>query len=281
MAINKSEGFRGHLPSYDIISSDTWESGQMASFADDGTGQMVVRPSVAAATAAELTSGAPNTTHRRYIGVFWGDKIDKTTEVVFEEAVSFNVGVDSVGDLDNNGQIFPLKHDDIVASSWRATRNGVALTGEAGTVGGSEPTDWGAVDYRIDITAGRIALNELVGPNALPALSTILVSYRYRLSAEELNRLSEFGHIEARFPDSTLGSNKATILLAPAIFQTDQYDTGLTYSIGSQLRIDANGRWTTATAGSGDLLGRVFKAPTASNRFITIDMSFALSQLSA
>lgn len=279
MAINKSEGFRGHLPSYDIISSDTWESGQIASFADDGTGKMVVRPS-----ATQAGGVAPPAAHNRYIGVFWGDKIDKTTEVVFEEAVAFNVGVNSVGDLDNNGQLFPLKHDDIVSGSIRATRNDTARTAivvEAGTIGTTEPVFAAGTDIMVDITAGRVALNELnAAAGNVPALSTILLSYRYRLSAEELNRLSEFGHIEARFPDSTLGSNKATIVLAPAIFQTDQYDTGRTYAIADLLRINAGNLWSNNGALLGDVVGRVFKAPTASNRFLTIDMSFALSQLS-
>lgn len=146
-----------------------------------------------------------------------------------------------------------LKHAGLVSATER-------VTNLAGTVLYVKDTD-----YEISYTNGTI--NRKSG-GAIPDGATVLVSYRYTLTTEELVYA---GRNYMNLLDDTLGSGRITVIQDYAILYTDQYDTSKAYATSgatSLLTVDT-GKFRPAT-GVEVVVAKVIAVPTASDQLLGI-----------
>jgi len=166
------------------------------------------------------------------VGTFWNNKAVTLTATFIESIV-----------LSGTTPSY-LQHANLVSGS-------VKVTDEAGVTVYTEGTD-----YTVNYTNGTITR---IPAGAITDGQTVVVWYRYNILARDLQF---YGMGYDRIPDETLATGKITIVEGWAHLFTDQYDTSQQYSLNDALRVNDDGRLT--TAGAGPIFGKVIQVPTAS-----------------
>lgn len=170
----------------------------------------------------------------------WNKTFDWNTAVVIDEEVVLN-GVDWVN----------LRKAVLISDSVKVTnvdRTTVYVEG---------------MDYEVNYTNGQV---RRVGTGSIPDGATVLVSYRYQMSNEELVAMRGKNYVNTT--DDTLGSGKITVIENWAELYTDQYDTSKVYKPGDQLYVGDGGMFTTENTGMP--YGVVYKAPTAGDPMLGV-----------
>lgn len=120
-------------------------------------------------------------------------------------------------------------------------------------------------DYTVNATNGTVTRN---GAGGITSGATVYVSYTYDMTD------SQFDFQGRNFwnflDDSTIQDGRITVITDWSILFTTQYDTTLTYAVGTALYSSATGLWTTDSTGGAVKLGSVLQAPTASDPFLGV-----------
>lgn len=201
----------------------------------------------AGAIAAYTTDSAGNTTvtiagtGTPAIGVFKWDKATTLYGVVVNEAVTF----DAVNSVET------LKHANV--SNVRVTDSD------------------GSTDRTSGVTVGAVngTLTNGGTGSGIAAGETVTVSYTYTKTTANLEA---DGKNFFNTNDYVAGSNRITVLQGNWRLYTDQFDTAQNYTVGTQLYVGADGKFTSELL--TNKAGRVAEVPTASNAFLGVEGNF-------
>lgn len=230
--IDKRRTIAKTRPFFPADETATWEEGMVATLTTDAYGNIVATP------VSNPAADVP-------VGIFYKPKTSAITKIEIEEVV-VPVGV-AVDDTIN------LSHANIV--------NGSEVVLDVSVTPAVQLTKWNGTtgDYDINYTNGTLIIK-----NTGLGGKTLQVTYRYSPSVDEL----KFQPVPfERVPDATKASGKITLIVAPAIIYTDQFDTSQLYNPMDALYVDSNGRLTSTNTGS-PVIGRVISPPSLGDKWL-------------
>jgi len=119
-------------------------------------------------------------------------------------------------------------------------------------------------DYTVNTTNGTVTQ---VSTGSIGTTETVHVTYTYQMTAADIDQV---GRNFNNTTDDTAGSDRITVIQGFSTVFTDQYDTGVTYTIGAQLYADANGKFTVTSSGN-EAFGRCIFVPTAADPYLGVE----------
>ncbi len=156
-----------------------------------------------------------------------------------------------------------LDHANLFDGAGTGTvRVGVALTGAAYAEGGAN-------DYTINYTNGTVTR---VAAGTIPDGGYVYVNYMYALTAADENH--EGKNFWLSNDTVTIQDNHITVVTAPGIIFTSQYDPAETYAVNDVLYsgavADTLSGYVTKKATSTVAIGTVFQMPTADDPYLGV-----------
>lgn len=109
-----------------------------------------------------------------------------------------------------------------------------------------------ASEYAIGICADT----KSTSTPGIPSTNDAVIGSNGGATSKFVNRISD-GY------DETKASGKMTVYSAGGEFDTNQYDTSLSYTVGTPLYVKSDGTLTNSASSSGQIVALCLKAPTA------------------
>lgn len=125
-------------------------------------------------------------------------------------------------------------------------------------------------DYTVNATNGTITGTG----GGIAAGETVYVTYTFEKTAADIE--DSDGKNFFNTTDDTAGSGKVTLLQGNWRIYTDQFDTGVDYTVNAQLYVTAGGKFSTATGSNSIKFGKCVSIPTASNAYLGVEGDLSL-----
>jgi len=232
-----------------------------------GTSQTVYRGQVVTLLASD---GLAYGTYSSGNAMVAGLSIDNNASSIYEKLIATyttSITLDATGSgtasTISTGKVF--KGSDMGATGFDS------LTGWTVTHKGPSESTYTAVDdtstwyAATDVSAGTIAVTSVNSTGDATGAGSIQVT----AVLDILKSGDGFTSVEDQFDNSTSGSGKTTVYWSEGIYETDQYDPNVSYSVGAPLYVKGDGTLVAGTESAvlkdadGDLVvGQVLRAPS-------------------